>query len=163
MPIATEVVFSLKDADGHASTTSVRIPSGTAHADALAFGADVATLLDKVVDGVITRVGISSIVTLPGGLKSAVLDNADVEVGATLIYDAVGGLLFRHRIPTWRKSLIVDGGNTIKIGDGDVDAWIAMMKVGITPVATLVQPSEWREADITELSSGVQTFTKTRS
>ncbi len=163
MAFATEVVFSLKDADGHQSTTSIRIPSGTDHADALAFASDVATLLDKVIDGVITRVGISSIVTLPGGLKSAVLDNADVEVGATLIYDAVGGFLFRHRIPTWKKSLINVGGNTIKQGDGDVDAFVAMMKDGITPIATLVQPSEHREADITELSSGVQTFTKTRS
>ena len=163
MAVGTEVVFSIVDADGHASTTSIRIPSATAQADAVAFASDVATLLDAVIDGVITRVGISTNVTLPGGLKSAVLDNADVEVGATIIYDAVGGFKFQHRLATWRKSMIVDTGNTIKIGDAAVDAWIAMMEDGITPVATLVQPSEWRDADIVALSSGTQTFTKTRS
>lgn len=163
MAIAREVVFSLVDADGHSSTTSVRIPSDTDMDDAIAFASDAATLLDAVIDGVITRVGISTNVTLPGGLKSAVTDNADVEVGATIIYGAGAPLTFKHRIATWRKDKIVDTGNTIKIGDGAVDAWIDMMVNGITPVATLVQPSEWRDQDILALSSGVQTFTKTRS
>jgi len=162
MATAKEVVISIQDADGHASQTSVRIPSATLAADATAFASDIATLCDAVIDGVITRVGISETVTLPGGLKAAVLDNADVEVGATIFYNAVGGFTFRHRLPTWRKDKLITDGSGILIGNADVDAWIAMMVSGITPVATLVQPSEWRDADITSLIKGSQTFTKTR-
>jgi len=162
MATAKEVVISLKDADGHVSQTSVRIPSATLAADATAFASDIATLLDAVIDGIITRVGISETVTLPGGLKAAVLDNADVELGATLFYDAVGGFVFRHRIPTWRKDKFVANSAAILVGNADVDAWIAMMVSGITPVATLVQPSEWRDADITAFNVGTKTFTKTR-
>jgi len=162
MAVAKEVVFSIQDDDGHTSQVSVRIPSGTAAADATAFASDVATLLDAVIDGVITRAGISETVTLPGGLKVAALDTCDVEVGATLFYLAAGGFVFRHRLPTWKRSLIVVDGSDILVGDTDVDAWLAMMTAGITPVATLVQPSEWRDGDITAFSTGSQTFTKTR-
>lgn len=162
MAIAKEVVFSIQDDDGHMSQTSVRVPSDTLAADATAFADDVATLLDAVIDGVITRIGISEIVALPGGLKTAALDSCDVEVGASLFYNAAGGLVFRHRIPTWKRSLIVTDGSDILIGDTDVDAFIAMMVSGITPIATLVEPSEWRDADITAFSVGSQTFTKTR-
>lgn len=163
MPIALEIVYSIVDADGHPSTTSVRIPSDTAMADAVAFADDVATLLDKIIDGVITRAGISTTVTLPGGLKAAALDNCDVEVGATLFYSAGGVLRFQHRIPTFKKTLIVAGGSSINETDPDVAAFIAMMKDGLTPVATLVQPSEWRDTDIVAFTTGNQTFTKTRS
>lgn len=162
MPVAKEVVFSIVDDDGHPSSVSVRIPSDTAAADATAFASDVATLLDAVIDGVITRIGISETVTPPGGLKTAALANCDVEVGATLFYAAAGGFVFRHRIPTWKISLIVDDGSVIDQSDGDVQAFRDMMVNGITPVATLVQPAEWRDADITAFNVGSQTFTKTR-
>ena len=118
------------------SQTSVRVPNATDAADATAFADDIATLLDQVIDGVITRIGISETVTLPGGLKTAALDNCDVELGATLFYSAVGGLVFRHRIPTWKKALIVVDGSSILVGDTDVDAWIAMMEDGLNKVAS---------------------------
>jgi len=162
MAFAKVVVFTIQDDDGHKSQTTVDIPSDTLAADATAFASDVATLLDAVIDGVILRIGISETVAAPGGLKTAALDSCDVEVGATLFYNADLGTAFHHRIPTWKRSLIVDDGSDIKTGDTDVDAWTAMMVSGITPAATLVEPSEHRDEDINAFSTGAQTFTKTR-
>ncbi len=162
MPQAKEVIYTITDDDGHVSQTSVRIPSDTAAADATAFASDVATLLDEVIDGVISRIGISEVVTPPGGRKTAALASCDVEVGATLFYAAVGNFVFRHRIPTWKISMIVTDGSVIDQAQQAVIDWRDMMINGITPVATLVQPCEWRDADITAFNVGSQTFTKTR-
>lgn len=162
MADAQEVTISIDDDDGHTSTMSIRIPSDTANADAVAFAADMAALVDEVVDGVITRIGLSQTVTLPGGLKSAVLAQAKRERGATFIYSSAEGHDFRHRLPTFKATLIDAGGNTVDQGDTDVQALRDAMINGITPVATLVEPSEHRDEDIVALSSAVETFTSSR-
>lgn len=162
MPVAQEVVISIEDDDGHTSTMSIRIPNATANADSVAFAADMATLVDAVIDGVITRIGLSQTVTLPGGLKSAVLAQAKRERGATFIYTSNAGFLFRHRLPTFKASLINAGGNTVDLTDGDVDALVDAMTDGITPVATLVEPSEHRDDDLVAISSAVETFNSSR-
>lgn len=162
MPEATEIVYSIQDDDGHQSTMSVRVPSTTLHSDVVAFADDVATLIDAVIDGFITRIGISTNVALPGGLKTAALLQAKVEQGATFIYTSAAGFLFRHRIPTFKYTLIDIGGNTVDQADPAVSPLIAAMENGLTPVATLVEPCEHRDDDLTDISTAVQTYTKTR-
>lgn len=160
--MSIEVVYTIQDEKAEQSTMSVRLPSATAFADADAFASDFATLLDAVIDGFITRIGMSFTVTPPGGLKVAAAAGVDVEAGATFIYNSALGFKFRHRIPTFKQSLIAAGSGDVNQADAGVTALINAMEDGLTPVVTLVQPSEHRDDDLAAISSARQTFTRTR-
>lgn len=157
-----EGVYTLKDEKGDTSTMSVRLPAATLFADAEAFLSDFASLLDLTIDGVVTRIGMSFNVLLPGGLKVAALNQVDVERGATFIYQSAGGFLFRHRIATFKNSLIGAGSADVNLADADVINLVSAMNNGLTPIATLVQPSEHRGDDLAAINSARQTFIRTR-
>lgn len=157
MALGFELFVRIRDEDGDSSTLTLKFPSALTITDITDYAGDFLPLLDAVIHGKIEAAGICVGVTLPGGLKAAATDNTDVQHGAQWLFRA-GGYPVRLRVPTWRPAMIVAGSKTIDITDTDVLNFRAAILSGLTPVVTLVEPSDNRGADIDEWVSAVENF-----
>jgi hypothetical protein len=160
--MAFEIIFSVKDEKDKYSTVRLYLPSSTVWTDAIEFVKDAAPLLEALIRGQITRAGIAYTVDVSDlGLRASPLSGSDVEEGANFIFTA-SPFQMRHRIPTFDESKILAGTREVDLTDADVDAWVDMMVDGITPVATLVEPCEWRGDDLEACSSAKEAFQRSR-
>jgi len=166
---AYSVIFSFRDAKGKNSTTEVNIPTGLTLANMVIFGQEMAKLIDPLISGVITRIGLALSVALPSGLASSPVSTSDVEEGGKFQFSTAGGYYTGMRIPTWVESLVSAGSDDINTVDSDVAAFITAMISGIdltaaSPVAGTgtVAPTDGRGDDITALVNAKEQFVNSR-
>lgn len=166
---AYSVIFSFRDAKGKSSTTEVNIPTGLTLANMTIFAQEMAKLIDPLITGVITRIGLAINIALPAGLAANPLSTSDVEEGGKFQFSTAGGYYTGLRIPTWMESLVSAGSDDINTLDADVAAFVAAMMSGIdlttaTPVAGTgtVTPTDGRGDDITALVNAKEQFVNSR-
>jgi hypothetical protein len=154
--MAIEIIYTVYDAKGAKSTHSVWLPDGTTLADAQTFATSYSELLDAVIDGRISKIGIVYEGTL-GTVKETPVAGCDVEQGALFIYNA-GDFLFRHRLPTFTPTLIVANSRAVDLTDEDVTAFVAGMVTGLAGTS----PCEHRGTDISALKSARELYQRSR-
>jgi hypothetical protein len=159
--MAFEIVYTIRDEKNKRSLQSVHLPDTVSLTNARSFAQEMALLIDPLIKGKIERIGLGFMVTLPEGLKADFVAGADVEEGATLIYEA-SPYLFRHRLPTFDEQFIVAGTREVDLTDPDVSAFVDAMVDGLLIDAVQVQPCEWREQDLEALRSARETFQRSR-
>jgi len=162
MALTWELSLTLEDEEGKKSVVSLHLPGGTLQADAEAFASAFALLLDVLTGAKITRIALALIVTLPGGLKANALLESEVEIGARFGFIDAQAFRTSVRVPSFLQSLLVVGSNNVDQEQVDVAAFMSAITEGLTPIATLVQPSTNRGDDIVSLSTAIEAFTKTR-
>lgn len=155
MPLTA--VFTIRDGKGARSTVEININVATI-ANAQSFVTAMAPLLDAVILGVIERVGICAVATLPGGLRAVPDSDSDVEEGARFVYNSVGGYKTSVRLPTFNEAMMLSGSQRVDQSDTDVLAFNTAMT---DPLATF-SASDYRGADIVSLRSAVDAFQKSR-
>jgi hypothetical protein len=165
--MAIGILFTFQDGKGETSTTQVNLPSSTSTADAIVFGQQMATLLDPLVNGVITRVGIVLDVDLSTlGLNATASGTADVEEGARFGFRTSQGNFTSMRVPTFLDSLITTGGNAVDQVNTDVAAFLTAMETGIDLSGAggsgVVEPSDRRDEDIVATSTAKEDFQSSR-
>lgn len=156
MPLSA--VFTIRDAKGARSTVEINIDVATI-ANAQTFITAFAPLLDALILGVIERVGICILATLPGGLRAVPTLGSDVEEGARFMYNTVSGYKTGFRVPTFNEAFLVDGTQRVDLADADVIAFNNAIEDGL---ATF-EPSDYRGDDIVALRSALESFQKTRT
>lgn len=160
------ILYSIQDEKGKVSTTEVKLPGATAYADVQIFAAQMAPLIDALVTGGITRIGITENVALPAGLTTAPAANSDVEEGGKFQFRTDGGYFTGLRLPTFDESLVNTGSRDINLEDTDVAAFVNAMKTGIDLSGAggsgTIQPSDYRDDDIVSLEFAREQFQSSR-
>jgi hypothetical protein len=164
--MAWTILYSITDEKAKVSTTEVKLPSATTHADVVIFAQEMASLIDPLLTGAITRIGITQEVSLPSGLSASAAANSDVEEGAKFQFRTNGGFFTSLRLATFDEGNIVAGGREVDQTDTDVAAFITAMTTGIDLTGAggsgVVQPSDHRDDDVTALDSAREQFVSSR-
>lgn len=160
------ILYSIEDEKGKRSTTEIKLPGATAYDDVRIFAAQMAPLIDALITGAIVRIGISDTLDLPGGLAAAPAANSDVEEGGRFQWRTNGGYYTGLRLPTFDEAMINAGSRDVNLADTDVAAFLAAMKDGIDLVSEggsgVIQPSDYRDDDITALEFAREQFQSSR-
>lgn len=160
MPFA--ILYSFRDDKGKVSTTTINVPSAEAFADVVTFAGNVAALIDPLISGQLTRIGVAFTVDLPGGIKTAPTAVADVEEGARFQFRTAGNFFTSLRLPTFLDALVNPGSDAVDLTDPDVDAFVTAMTDGIDIGGNLVEPCDPREDDIGTLEFAREQFQSSR-
>jgi len=165
--MAVGVLFTFRDGKGETSSTQVNLPSNTSAADAILFGQQMAGLLDALISGAITRVGIVLDVDISAlGLNTTASGTSDVEEGARFQFRTANGFFTSMRIPTILEGIISSGGNSVNQVDVDVAAFLTAMETGIDLAGVggtgTVAPVDTRNDDIVTTTSAKESFQSSR-
>ena len=157
------LTWTIRDAKGKTSVAKMNMPDSADIAIAKTFIGSTAQLIDPLIKGQITELGIGLSVDLPGsGLKTAPLADSDVEEGARFNWTADSGAKTNFRIPTFDEAKMVSGTILVDTADTDVDAFVQRVLAGQTVGLINVSPSDDRGSDIVGLDSAVESFTASR-
>lgn len=160
------ILYSIRDEKGKESTTTVNLPATTAFADVVLFAGEMAKLINPIVTGSVTRIGVAFTVDLPGTLRASPSANSDVEEGGRFQFRTAGGFFTGMRLATFDESKILAGTRAIDQADTDVAAFVAAMEDGIDLTGVggsgTVQPSDPREDDVAVLEFAREQFQSSR-
>ncbi|MCZ7545743.1 MAG: hypothetical protein M5R40_20485 [Anaerolineae bacterium] len=130
------------------------------------FAEQLALLIDPLVVGALTRIGVTRDVDLPGGLAASASANADVEEGARFQFRTENGFFSGLRLPTFDESKIAAGTRGVDLADGDVAAFVAAMEDGLDLSGVggtgTVQPCDARDEDLLALEFAREQFLSSR-
>lgn len=164
--MAFSVLYSIVDAKNEVSTCEVNVPAAITFANVGIFAAQMALLINPIITGAITRIGVAFTVTLPGGLRTTPVAGSDVEEGAKFQFRTAGNFFTGLRLPTFDETLIQSNSRAIDLEDADVAAFIDAMTDGIDLTGAggtgTPQPCDKREADIVALSFAREQFLSSR-
>lgn len=160
------ILYSITDEKSKISTTEVKLPSATAFADVEIFAGQMAALIDTLITGYISRIGIVYQVALPAGIAAAASANSDVEEGARFQFRTTNGFFSGLRLATFNESRIVSGSKDVDTVDADVAAFVTAMVTGIDLSGAggsgTIQPSDSRNEDLTALEFAREQFLSSR-
>jgi hypothetical protein len=159
------VVFSIKDAKNATSVMKVNFPAAVdIGVLRLNFGPTTATLINAIIKGKITEVGVGLAVDISGATIRATPDpDSDVEEGARFSWLAANNANTEFRMPTFDEAKMVAGTREVDTADADVDAFVQRIIAGQTVGLTNVSPSTDRGEDITVLDTARESFTSSRT
>lgn len=164
--MAFEVLYSIVDAKGKSSTMAIALPQVTSFADVTIFAGQMALLIDPLINGRITRIGVGFTVSLPGALGLVSDADSDVEEGAKFQFKTSGGFFTGFRIPTFDEQFILSGTQQVDLAAPGVAALRTAMVSGINLTAAggsgTIQPSDTRNEDITALEFAREMFQSSR-
>lgn len=161
--MAVGIIYTILDAKGQASTSEINLDDALSLAQIVGYAQAVATLINGVTTGVLTRVGVVVSVTLPAGLRVAALSNSDVEEGAKFIFNTASGFRTGFRLPTFDETKIASNSRAVDLEDADVAALVNGIVSGLTIGGTVVSATDKRESDITALTSAKEQFLSSRA
>lgn len=160
------IIYSIQDEKSKTSMTEVKLPAATAAADVEIFAAQMASLINALISGAITRIGITKTISLPAGLNAAAASGADVEEGARFQFKTENGFYSGLRLPTFAESFIVAGSKEVDIVPADVAAFVTAMTDGIDLSGAggsgVVAPCDSRDEDLTALEFAREQFLSSR-
>lgn len=161
--MAFALLYSIRDAKNETSTMEVNIPESFNIGVVVEFAGDLALLINEIITGAITRIGIAFIMNLPGGLRVTPLANSDVEEGARFQFLTSGGFNTSMRVPTFLETLIASDSRQVDTADTDVAAFVTAITAGIAETGpTTVTPADKRDEDIVSLVSALEQFMSSR-
>lgn len=160
------VLYSIKDGKGKVATTELNLPSTVTLTNWTVFAGQMALLINDIITGAITRIGLVASVTLPVGLRATPGANSDVEEGARFQYKTTNGFFTAMRLPTFDEQFVLPGTATVDIADTDVAAYVTAMTGGIDLTGVggtgTVAPVDSRNEDIVTLDSAKEQFLSSR-
>lgn len=122
-----------------------------------------ATLLNAIITGKIINAGIGIEVDISGAtIRSTPDANADVEEGALFTGITAIGSDTTFRVPTIDEAMFNAGTQNINFADTDMAAFILRVINGQTVGLVNVSPSDNRGEDVTDITTGVDSFQSSR-
>ena len=163
---AFSAIYTIRDAKGETSVMEVKVPDNLTVVNLGIFAQQMANLVDNVITGAITRIGVALSFPLPGTLKAAPLANSDVEEGARFGFRTTNGYPTGFRVPTFDEALIASGSKEVNTVDADVAALITAVVAGINLVPVggtgTVGATDDRGEDIIALNFAKEQFLSSR-
>ena len=156
--MAVSVLFTVRDDKGAKSLVEHYLPDASTLADASAWIAAAAPVIDTLIKGVIERAGVCVSVALPGGLRTDPLQDSDVEEGARFIFGSVGGYTTSVRLPTFNEGYLQANSNLVDLADASVQAYVD----GIIGTLGGIAATDYRGASVNMLKSAREDFQRSR-
>lgn len=126
MALVDVVSFGILDFSGNRKSFPIYIPATATLAQANAWIAAGAPILDALIDGLIQDVSITLAGTLPGGLKTSAVAGNTVHEGALWAWDAAStNFEYGDFMPSVANANFVN--DEVDFGNADVTDWIAQM------------------------------------
>jgi hypothetical protein len=161
--MAYSVKYSIKgEAATDTTVMTINIIGTETHSDALIAAGLMASLIDAMIDGVITGATITEHVDLPGTLKSSPVDGARTSAGMKFSFRTDGDNPTYVRVPSRKEDLIVDGAEVVDLTKTSVVNFLAAMTGGLTDddlTGTTVF-TDTRDEPIDRLVSATEDFKK---
>ena len=163
MPTAF-VTYSILDAKGARSTAVINFPLNTDIGVLQTFARTTGGMIDALIKGQVVGVGVGIEVDLATvtGIKTAPVDDADVEEGARFTFQSADGYLASMRLPSFDETFMVAGTALVDTAVTAVSNFVARIISGQTVGLTNVSPSTAHEEDLTALVSAVEAFQSSR-
>lgn len=160
MPVV--LTYSVRDEKGKTGNFSVNLPDGTTLANLIGFAASLAPIVDAVITGAITAIGISIPINLaPGAVDDTASVNSDREEGAYFSFQATNAPT-GFRIPTFNETFIAAGTDVVDVTLPSVAALVTAIEDGLDTTAGggsgVVQPVDSRGDAITALLYAEESF-----
>jgi len=160
--LAIYIIYTIKDAKGKTATTEVKVPLTIALANALAFAAAMAVLINNLTKGAIVaislviNVNIASIV----GIRTTPDADSDVEEKVSFGFLTDAGFPTGLDIPTADEVIFVTGSRDVDLTNTDVIDFTEAMLLGLstTPGPVVVTPTDAHGDDIDIYSYGYELF-----
>lgn len=161
-----EIVYNVQDEKASNSLMSTRLPSAVSFNDAIIFASEFAPMIQALITGAITRIGVAFTVDLPAGLRSAPLAGSDVEEGGRFQFNTAGGNITSVRVPTLDESKVTAGSSEIDVLDSAVATFVTVFEDGMDLSGVggsgVISPSDSRDEDITALKWAREAFQRSR-
>jgi hypothetical protein len=126
----------------------------------------MAKLIDPLINGRITRIGVGFTISLPGTLGTVSDADSDVEEGAKFQFQTAGGNFTGFRIPTFDEQFILSGTQNVDLAAAGVAALRQALITGINLTGVggsgTIAPSDSRDEDITALAFAREMFQSSR-
>ena len=167
MPLPYTVTYTIRDEKGATSTPTFYLDGAASPTDAKASATEALKAISLLTDGALDAASIVLPIDVSGIGLSAPLSGSDVEEGARFQYTTVQGFFTSQRIPCFKESLIVAGGNDVDQSDANVVAYRDGMfgSWDGTPSGGtgLVKTVDSRNEQTNSLRSAVESFQRSRS
>ncbi len=165
--MALSILYTVRDRKNATATMEINVPQAVTPANAILFASEMSKILDPLVTGAITRIGIVLSVPLPVTLQSVPSVGSDVEEGAFAQFRTSLNNLTSFRIPTFNESFVSQSSRDVDQTATPVAGLIAAMTGGID-VAPLggtgtVVPSDKRNEDIVAINAFKEQFQSSRA
>lgn len=148
--------FTIKDATGDSKSIAVYfVHGGATLAQIVSYVQGLAGVVDAVTDGVLIAANLTVGVTLPGGIKTDVTGDPDIQRGALMGYTA-DGTPYKHSV--WVPAFI-DSGFTGDVVD-DANAAVQAFNDYLITVLNGNHATDKFENDLTDFIAGVKSFRK---
>lgn len=158
MPKATDLIYSVEDADGDVATTAVKLPSSASLVDLQEFSEAQATLMDAILDGKIIGAGASFNVDVSGLTVNLSSGADDVEDVGSFQFRTVDGRPVIVNVPGIDENKVIVGADDLNQVDVDIAAFIAMMTNGLSVTGGTIIPCDVGEDDITTIDYARERF-----
>lgn len=157
------LVYTIQDAKGKKSTTTINFPAAVDIGQVASFAGDTATMINNIITGKIIEAGVGLAISLSGATIRATPDaNSDVEEGARFSWNSAIGAITGFRLPTFDEAKMVSGTRDVDLADTDVDTFVQRIIAGKTTGLVNASPSDDRGSDIATLATARESFTSSR-
>lgn len=165
--MAYTATYSIVDAKGARSTTSVNFRDEDDYERVVDAAGDMAVLINDLISGQIVGISLTRTVDVPGAVRSAPVTNSDVEEGARFQFRTTNGFDTSLRLPTFLESKIATNSKAVNLTDTQVAAFITAMTEGIVTnvggTNVTLDPTDSRGEDIVSLSFAREQFVSSRA
>lgn len=157
MPI--EIVYTIEDASGDQSTTSVRVGDSTSATLLAGFATGFATALNNIIGGIIRGAAAFLRQDISGLTDNNLGGNSDVEQIGKFEFLTETGTRVKVNVPCLDEVGVgATTSDAINQADANVAAFIAAMEDGVNVTGALIEPCDIGEGDITEVIFAREAF-----
>lgn len=158
MAVAFEIIYTISDDSNEKSTTTIKVPSTFNLSDYAEFAADMAELIDVIVQGKIESADLCLAVDISGLASNTAGVTSDVEELAAFVFETGEGRKVQLNVPGINDLFVVAGSDDLDLADGAVDDVVQAMLSGLSTAGGTIIPCDRGEGDITTLVNARERF-----
>lgn len=158
MALPFDIIYSVVDAKGRTSTTSIKVPDTFNIADYTSFAAQMATLIDALLAGRVTGADLCLNIDISGLNFNTLFGPADVEELAAFEFDTVDGRTVNVNVPCLDEGIVLAGSDALDLANPAVANFISLMENGFAASGGTVEPCDIGEVDIVSTISAAERF-----
>lgn len=159
MAVALELTYTVTDAKGAQSTTTINVPTGFSLPQYTEFAAGMATLIDTILRGRVSGADLCVAADISGLALNIPPGDDDVEEVASFVFATSEGRRVSLNIPGAPDNIAISGSDDLNTdSNASVQAVVNMMTNGIAVTGGTIQPCDVGEDDIVLLIEARERF-----
>lgn len=158
MAVAAEIIYTVSDDSAEDGTTAIKIPGGFTLVQYGEFAAAMATLVDKILSGIVMAAALVISVDLSGLSFNLLDDSSDVEEIGAFQFSTTEGRPVRMNLPGIFDNSVLSQSDDLDQSNPAIAAIIAAMESGIAVTGGTIAPCDVGEDSISILEYARERF-----